>query len=61
VILPAQQGVPPHATYTCCAIMLWLQDAAYGTLLRDATYHIHRRIGRAQNRSKAQRRKPTSR
>jgi predicted ATPase len=37
-----RQGVPPHATYLFKHALV--QDAAYGTLLRDARRTLHARI-----------------
>jgi class 3 adenylate cyclase/predicted ATPase len=44
-----QQGVPPHATYLFKHALV--QDAAYGTLLREPRRALHARIAEALERS----------
>ena len=43
-----REGVPPHATYLFKHAML--QDAAYGTLLREPRRALHARIAEALER-----------
>ena len=47
-----RQGVPPHATYLFKHALV--QDAAYGTLLRDARRALHARLANAIERNFAE-------